>query len=95
MNEDSSRREFLRNASLAGAALVAGGSVAGVAGCAKNQVEIDQNGCLFVKDKELAATLYEQWRAQNKPETGPRKGICVRFPDPSSPGNKVNSLCDC
>lgn len=95
MKEDSSRREFLRNASLAGVALVAGGTVAGATGCGGDQVEIGEDGCLFVKDKRLAARLYAQLQAQNKPDTGPRKGICVSFVEPGSDGHKVNSLCTC
>ena len=108
MKEDSSRREFLRNASLAGVALVAGGAVAGVAGCDGQEckeghkkvcVWWDDTGHLYVDDPDLAAKLYQVWRAkagQDPPLGGPPiKGISVSLPDPNSPGNKLNSLCNC
>lgn len=72
MADKSSRREFLQNASLAGAALVAGGAALTVAGCnptsntttpsttpSPPQVHIDSAGILWVDDAVVAQQLYE------------------------------------
>ena len=107
MKKDSSRREFLRNASLAGVALVAGGAVAGAAGCDGQEcreghkkvcVWWDNEGHLFVDDPDLAAKLYQVFRDKTGPDPPPGsqiKGISVSWPDPGSPGNHLNSLCNC
>jgi len=97
MGGNSSRREFLTTASLAGAALVVGGS----AGCAgpqllyRDQIRVDSGGCIIVTDKVLSAELYKKWLQQSsgKPKSGEREGLCIIFDDPS--GKPVNSLCNC
>ena len=66
MSGDSSRREFLVAASLAGAALATGGA----AGCGndktgmRQQVDIDEDGRLIVRDPELADKLTAIWNYQ-------------------------------
>lgn len=97
MAEDSTRREFLQKISLTGAALVAGAGALSTTGCGtKDQVEVDVDGKLVIKDRKIAQKLHAVLQAQAKPDNnGDHRGIVVSWEDPGSEGNKVNSLCTC
>lgn len=66
MAEDKTRREFLQNASLAGAALVAGAAAISAAGCTSSKsvkptCDFDpETGVLTVTDPDLAQRIYDQ-----------------------------------
>lgn len=70
MAGEKTRREFLQDASLAGAAFVAGAAAISAGGCAgrspgpgPNQVEfviVDGNGTLYIRDPDLAQTMFDQ-----------------------------------
>jgi hypothetical protein len=110
MTDKSSRREFLRTVTLAGAAAAAGG----VAGCAAVKVAIRENGVIVIKDPELIRLFHDAYIEQAgrvRAGTSNRKGIPFRVPgmpqapnqanaattDPSDFDSKVpiNNLCGC
>jgi len=83
MAEDKTRREFLQNASLAGAAFVAGAAAISAVGCGTTKLkdltnliewktERDANGklngTLWIKDEEYAQQIYEQLRERGELE---------------------------
>jgi|GEM_PF-6002744 len=102
MKRDPNRREFLRNASLAGMALLAG-CHNGKSKTSTSQVHIDANDNLVIDDPQLRANLWEIWKRQrgkphedcspegDNPTPDPNcvhKGIHVKFEHsvPAEPG---------
>jgi hypothetical protein len=108
MTEKSSRREFLRSVSLAGAAV----AIAGGAGCAKPpevqsrkpQIRMENDSTIVIEDPELIAALdriYHSQEAQGKVDRPGSAGIRTKFYVKDSTGencpgtHQVNLLCAC
>lgn len=110
MSEPSSRREFLRTMTLAGATA----AIAGVAGCSATNrevgeiqigdMEVDKDGRIVITDPELIKQLDTQYHAQErrgKAQKSDALGLKVTFvvttpTGDDCPGNHtVNSLCGC
>ena len=97
MSRDSSRRGFLVTASLAGAAIAAGGATGGCGTRPKPQVEIDRDGRIVIHDRAVAkrlADVWDRWRMQvEDPESLGTRAFTVSFDD--GKGDTINSLCGC
>ncbi|HET9950157.1 MAG TPA: hypothetical protein VFS09_00030 [Candidatus Eisenbacteria bacterium] len=110
MSEPSSRREFLRTMSLAGATA----AIAGIAGCSAEtqevgeiqigDVDVDKEGRIVITDQDLIKQLDTQYHAQErrgKAQKNDTLGFKVTFvvttpTGDDCPGNHtVNSLCGC
>ena len=99
MNEKRSRREFLKAISMAGAAAITGASIpsSAQASWCTNDIDFDQEGCLYIKNVDLAHALQAHMDA-----LGGRLYI-VRDPFPNEvssdggpiEGRLVNSMCPC
>ena len=91
MTDKSSRREFLRTVTLAGAAAAAGG----VPGCAAVKVAIKENGVIVIKDPELIRMFHDAYNDQVaaiKRGESNRTGIRFRVPPVPQPANQANAL---
>jgi hypothetical protein len=99
MNRKRSRREFLKTISMTGVAAIAGAispKEAEAQWCTQD-LEFDQEGCLYIKNEQLAHAIQDRMNAW-----GGR--LCMsrdKFPNETSAdggpieGNHVNMLCPC
>jgi hypothetical protein len=99
MSQERSRREFLKAISLAGAAAITGASVPkeAQASWCTNDIDFDQEGCLYIKNVDLAHAIQNHIDALGGHLYLRRDG----FPNEVSEdggtveGRPVNSMCPC